>query len=336
MALAGIALLAAFSRGLPSRPTLPEALGFAVAGAILLFLLLLFATGSRRRRVEPMAEEGVLWRLRRDPGGSLGLHMVLAMFSIALLAPLLSPFPADQMVAAGGLPPSFAHVLGTDLVGRDLLSRLLAGAPVSLTVAGLTVLLSTGLGTLVGLVAGQIGGFLDDLLMWLVDFLLALPRLILLVAVLGLLGGTSGQRLAIVVVLLGLTGWMDVARLVRAQVVEMRNKDYILACRGLGLPLWRLLFRHVLPGVLPILAVNAALAAGTTILAESALSFLNIGVGTRLASWGSLVQEGREVLALGWLYILAPGGCIVLLVVAFNLLAEGLRRALDPRGEART
>jgi peptide/nickel transport system permease protein len=227
----------------------------------------------------------------------------------------------------GLVPPGAGHWLGTDEIGRDVLARLLHGARVSLAVGAAVVALAVSIGTGVGLTAGYLGGLVDGSLMRLVDLLLAFPRLFLALLVIAL----WGPSIWLVVVVLGCTGWMSTARLVRTQVLSLRRQDFVLAAQAAGLPLWRILGRHVLPHAAAPVLVAATLMVGNTILAESVLSFLGLGVQVPAPSWGSMLNEARGSWRAAWWLATFPGLCITLTVVAHNLVGDGLRDALDPR-----
>jgi peptide/nickel transport system permease protein len=248
---------------------------------------------------------------------------------VALLAPMLAPYdPAavgDLLHGYGA--PSRAHWLGTDEFGRDVLSRLLWGARVSLTIGGLTALLAGTLGGLVGLVAGLRPGRIDAILMRGVDLLLSLPRTYLVVLVAGLLR----PSLPVLVAILAATGWMRTARLVRAQVHDVARGSYVEAARALGLSPWRIALRHVLPNAAAPLIVSVTAMVGNTILVESALSFLGLGVQVPTPSWGAMVEEGRQVFPDLWWVAITPSIAITCTVLTCNLLGDALRDALDPR-----
>jgi peptide/nickel transport system permease protein len=270
-----------------------------------------------------MAARGRLW---------VGSAMVAAMALLALLAPWLAPHaPNDVGVGAANLPPCAEFWLGTDSVGRDCLSRLLYGARISLPIGLLAVLVATTVGTAVGTIAGYAGGWTDRAALWVVDLLMALPRLVLLLAVVAVLGGHDGSRILLVAAVLGLTGWMPVARVVRSQVLSLRQREFVLAARAAGLPPAAIVARHVVPNVLTPVIVNGALLVGTTILLEAALSFLGLGVPLPAPSWGAMVGSGT--LHAWWLSVF-PGAAIALTVLGFNLLGDGLRAMSDPRAAA--
>lgn len=254
-----------------------------------------------------------------------------ALTVLALAAPLLAPYdPAAQPDVVGGqlLPPSWEHPLGTDLFSRDVLSRLLYGARVSLSIAGLATLVALTVGTLVGLAAGFGSPGVDAVLMRLVDAGLAFPRMFLLLLVLALWEGASTAAL---IVVLGLTSWLPTSRLVRAEVLSVRQRDYVLAARALGLEPWRIVARHVLPNVAPPILVSAALGVGQIVLIEAGLSFLGVGVPPPTPSWGNMIADGQHYLTRAPWLAAAPGAALGLTVVSLSLVAEAMQDALDPR-----
>jgi peptide/nickel transport system permease protein len=272
-----------------------------------------------------------LARLRGDRSAMLGLWMIVALAALALLAPLLAPYdPIHQpdIVALKSLPPSLAHPFGTDQYSRDLLSRVLYGSRVSLAVGLLAALVAVTVGTAWGAVAGWLGGGADGVMMRLVDAMLAIPRLLLLIVVAALWGRLP---IPLLVMVLGLTGWFGTSRLVRAQVLGLKERDFVLGARALGAPGGRLLVRHVLPNALSPVVVAATLGVGSAIAVEAGLSYLGLGVRPPFASWGSIIADGAEDVATLWWISLFPGLAIVTTVMAFNALGDGLRDALDPR-----
>ena len=270
-------------------------------------------------------------RFRANRGAVLALHLLVALVVITLLAPALAPYsPAAQpdIVGLKSLPPSLAHPFGTDQFSRDVLSRVLFGGRVSLAVALLSVLVAISLGIAYGGIAGLAGGRVDGALMRLNDALLSVPRVLLLIAVLAALGRIE---LPTLVLLLGLTGWFGVSRIVRAEVRSVGGMEYVTAARALGAPRRRLFLRHVLPNALSPVIVAATLAVGNVVILEAALSYLGIGVQPPRASWGNILQEGAAHLRALWWMSVFPGLAIVLTVMAVNLVGDGLRDALDPR-----
>jgi len=271
-----------------------------------------------------------LARLRRNRAGAVALGVVVTLALVAALAPWLAPHsPIEQLgAAATELPPSLAHPFGTDFAGRDVLSRTLYGARISLSIALLAILLASTVGTLYGAIAGYYGGRLDELMMRGIDAALSIPRILLLIAVLALWGEVPMLAL---VLLLGLTGWFGVSRLVRAEVLALREQDMVLAARALGARDREILRRHILPNVISPVVVAATLGIAQVIILEAGLSYLGIGVRPPTASWGNMIQDGSGQLASVWWVSLFPGLAIVITVLAFNILGDALRDAVDPR-----
>ncbi len=271
-----------------------------------------------------------LWaRAWERPSGRAGAMALLALCLMALLLPSVLPDPAAMPdVLGGATPPSAGHWLGTDHLNRDLLSRVVHGARISLAVAGLAVLLSATVGALVGVLAGWAGGWVDAVLMRVVDAALAIPRLFILLL---LLVVWERIPLGALIIALGTTGWFATSRLVRAEVLRLREEDFVRAARGLGAGGWRTIFRHLLPNAAGPLLVAATLAVGDVILLEAGLSFLGLGVQPPTPSWGGMVLEARPLIVSAPWTALVPGAAILATVLAVNLLGEALQAALDPR-----
>ena len=221
-----------------------------------------------------------------------------------------------------------------DSTGRDLLARLLHGAKISLSIGFVAVFIAVTIGTSLGAIAGYFGGRVDSLIMWVVDFLLAFPRLVLLLAILGIfakLDLSGGRKIFLIVIVLATTGWMGIARIVRSQVLSLSEQEFVQAARSLGFSPLRVLYVHIIPNALAPVIVYASLAIGSTILAESSLSFLGLGVSEPTPTWGSLTADGRKALLNSPWLATFPGLCIVWAVLCFNLMGDGLRDAMDPR-----
>ena len=259
-----------------------------------------------------------------------GAVVVLGVYLLAALTPFLAPFdPALQgdLFTERFLAPGGAHPLGTDQYARDVLSRLLYGARVSLSIGFIAVGISVTIGTLLGAVSGFFGGLVDAALMRFVDMVISFPRLVLLILVIALFE----PSIFLIVTVLGLTQWPGTARIVRGEVLSLREREFVQAARALGFGRARIILRHVIPNVLGPVIVAATLGIGNTIVLEAGLSFLGIGVQPPTPSWGTMVADGRNVLIDAWWISTFPGLAIVLVVLSFNLVGDGLRDALDPR-----
>ena len=260
-----------------------------------------------------------------------GMTILLTLALIALAAPYVAPYdPRAQpdIVALKYLPPTLAHPFGTDHLSRDVLSRVIFGSRVSLSVAFLAVVVAATVGTGYGAIAGYVGGKLDGAMMRIVDALLAIPRVLLLIAVATL---WNGLELTGLVLLLGLTGWFGVSRLVRTLVLSAREDEFVTAARALGATHGRILIHHILPLVISPVLVAATLAIGNVIVIEAGLTFLGMGVRTPNASWGSIFYDGMRNVAAGWWIPVSAGAALVITVLAVNLVADGLREALSAR-----
>jgi peptide/nickel transport system permease protein len=274
--------------------------------------------------------------LTRDRSALLGLVVIVVATAMAVLAPAFAPAdPIKNSLVERLTPPMWAaggtarHPLGTDTLGRDVASRLLYGARVSLIVGLSAVVIAGVLGVALGLVAGYYRGFTDDTLMRLGDVQLAFPVLVLAVAVLAVLGAS----LANVILVLGVTGWITYARIVRGETLSLRQREFVEAARALGASDHYLIWRHILPNVLAPVTVVATFSVARTIIAEASLSFLGLGIPPPAPSWGAMLDEGRNYITTGWWLALFPGLAILLLVLGINVVGDWLRDALDPRME---
>lgn len=267
---------------------------------------------------------------------SVATGVLAVIVVVALLAPLIAPYdPIAQpdIIGLKNLAPSFSHPFGTDSFSRDVLSRCMYGARISLSVAALATTIAVTLGTLYGAIAGYMGGTVDAVLMRFVDAVLAIPRVLLLIAILAL---WNGLPLWLLVVVLGATGWFGLSRMVRAQVLALRELDFVAAARASGATGPRILLRHILPNVLPTIIVAATLGVAHVIILEAGLSYLGLGVQPPSASWGSIIQDGADQIGTAWWISLFPGLLIVTTAIACNALGDALRAAFDPRESAVT
>jgi peptide/nickel transport system permease protein len=271
----------------------------------------------------------IFWpRLKRNRLALAGGAVVVALFVISLLAPLISPYDPSAINAWRVLsPPSLQHWFGTDELGRDVLSRVLFGARISLKVGFVAVGIAVVIGTTVGLISGYYSGLVDTVMMRLVDIMLCFPAFFLILAVITFLEPSIWY----IMIIIGLTGWMGVARLVRAETLSIREMEYILAARCIGCSNTRIIFRHILPNAISPVLVAATLGVAGAILTESALSFLGIGVQPPTPSWGNILTSGKDYIEFAWWLSLFPGLAILVTVLSYNLLGEGIRDALDPR-----
>lgn len=270
------------------------------------------------------------WR-RFDRPARIAVVVLLALYAIAFAAPLVAPYSQSQqvdIVRMKNQPPSLAHPFGTDRFSRDVLTRVLYGARVSLSIATIAVLVAAAIGTLYGLAAATFGGIVDTVLMRLLDAMLAIPRVLLLLAVLAL---WSPVPLWALVLLLGVTGWFEVSRLVRAEALSLRERDFVAAARALGASRRALMFRHLLPNVLAPVIVTTTLGIGNVIVLEAGLSFIGVGVREPNASWGTMFSDATEAFAGTWWAALFPGAAIVVTVLCVNVIGDALRASLDPR-----
>lgn len=273
--------------------------------------------------------ETLFWqRFLQNKMALAGSSIVLLFFALSLLAPWLAPFdPGAIDLQAVLSPPSSDHLLGTDQLGRDVLSRMIWGARISLKVGFAATGLAIFIGTMLGAIAGYYGGWRDAIIMRFVDIMLCFPTLFLILAVIAFLEPSIWN----IMIVIGLTGWMGITRLVRADFASLRERDFVLAARGIGAGDLRIIVIHILPNAMASVLVTATLGVAGAILTESALSFLGIGVQPPTPSWGNILTAGKDNIDIAWWLSLYPGLAILLTVLGYNLLGEGLRDSLDPR-----
>jgi peptide/nickel transport system permease protein len=269
------------------------------------------------------------WRaLSKNRLALFGGAVVLVLALLALAAPVIAPHDPNKPDIKRILDaPSGRHWLGTDQVGRDVLSRMLYGARVSLAVGFVSVGIATAIGIALGAAAGYHGGTVDAAVMRLVDLMLVFPRFFLLLAVLAFLKPSIWTIMAII----GLTGWMGVARLVRAEFLALKEREFVIWSQSIGAGALRIIWRHILPNAMAPVLVAMTLGVPAAILTESGLSFLGLGVRPPYATWGNILNDGKEVIELAWWLSVYPGVAILVTVLSYNLLGEGIRDALDPR-----
>jgi peptide/nickel transport system permease protein len=292
------------------------------------------ATQQRQVAASRPAWQSVRFRrLGRFPWLPVLLLLVILVVP-AVFAQVIAPYdPIKQSLPQRLKPPvfvdggSWSHILGTDKQGRDVLSRLIFGARVSLSISLTAVLVGGTIGTLIGLVAGYAGGWLDHVLMRVVDLTLALPLVLMALVLASVFGPSFGTVVAVVVLLL----WSSYARQVRAETLSLRHQDFVLRAKVTGASQFRVLLRHILPNLTNTVIVLATLQVGTVILLESTLSFLGVGVPPPYPSWGVMVADGRDLLTGAWWIAIMPGAAIVIVVLAMNVLGDWLRDHLDPK-----
>jgi peptide/nickel transport system permease protein len=266
--------------------------------------------------------------VRRHPLLVVGGTIVGTVSLLAVLAPWLAPYdPTDVNVKAILLAPSWQHWCGTDTLGRDVFSRMLYGARVSLAVGFVAVGISMLIGILLGAIAGYGGRFTDSLIMRWTDMVLCFPTFFLILAVIAFLKPSIWN----IMIVIGLTSWMGVARLVRAEFLSLRQREFVLAARATGVPALRIIGRHLLPNAMSPILVSAILGVAGAVLVESGLSFLGLGVQPPNPSWGNILTEGKDNIQIAWWLSLYPGLAILITVLGYNLLGEGLRDYFDPK-----
>lgn len=281
----------------------------------------------------------ILHSLLQNKIAALGVLIILGMMFVAIFAPLVAPYPVEGEVSIGERlrrrlkPPAWVKggssefLLGTDSLGRDILTRIIYGSRVSLTVGFTAVALAGTMGVILGLISGYSGGLIDDIIMRVADIWLAFPFIILAILFLSVLGAGLDKLIAV----LALGGWVGYARIVRGQVLAVREKEYVEAAQALGVPSIHILFRHIMPNTMAPVIVIASFAVATTILAEAALSFLGLGVKPAIPTWGGMLADGRDYLRDAWWLATFPGIAIMITVLGINLFGDWLRDYLDPR-----
>jgi len=270
----------------------------------------------------------LFYRFTKNKLALSGFIFICILTIIAISAPLLSPYPPDvQDIMIRLSPPSASHFMGTDDLGRDVLSRILFGIRISLLVGFLATGIAVIIGTILGLISGYFGKWIDTVIMRLVDIVLCIPTFFLIIIVIAFLEPNIWN----VMFVIGITGWPGLTRLVRAECLSIKEKDFIQAAKVMGLSNFRIMFVHVLPNVMAPVIVTATLGIGSAILTESALSFLGLGVQPPTPSWGNMLTAGKDYINVAWWLSLFPGLAILVTVLAYNLLGEGLRDVFDPR-----
>jgi peptide/nickel transport system permease protein len=267
-------------------------------------------------------------RLTRNKMAMAGLCVVALLFLVAIFASYLAPYPPDKIDTTQVLaPPTGVHLLGTDVLGRDVLSRIIYGSGVSLSVGFVAVGISTLIGVFLGSLSGYYGGVVDRIIMRFVDIMLCFPSFFLILAVIAFIGPSIWN----IMVVIGVTSWMGVTRLVRAEFLSIRERDFVQAAISQGAGDLRIIFLHILPNAMAPVLVAATLGVASAVLVESGLSFLGIGVQPPDPSWGNMLTEGKDNIEIAWWLSVFPGLAILITVMGYNLLGEGIRDSLDPR-----
>lgn len=292
------------------------------------------ATSTAANFLEQKRPAGVWQRFGRSRRAVFGVAFLLVICLVALLAPVFAPYPAGQQDAERVQLPPFStsnsqtyHLLGTDALGRDLLSRMIYGGRISLLVGMTVVIVAALIGVPLGLLSGFFGKFVDTLIMRLVDIQLAVPFILLAIAIMAVLGAGLWN----VILVLGISSWVGYARIVRGAVLSLREQPFVEAARCIGLSNGRLILRHLLPNVWTPVIILATQGVGGAILAESSLTFLGLGISPLIPTWGAMVADGRNYLTTAWWISAFPGALLTMTVLAIYFLGDGLRDVLDPR-----
>ena len=280
-----------------------------------------------------MRAKRVWHSLCRQKSGLIGLIIILLLIAIALLAPILAPAEpnlivlTDRLLPPGSVSSSGYHLCGTDSLGRDVLSRMIYGARVSLLIGFCAALLSMCIGTLLGLISGYFGGCFDVVLMRLADIQLAFPFTLLALTFIATLGGGLVQ----LILIMGVFRWVNFARITRAEVLSLREREFVQSARAIGFHSFSIMLRHILPNVIAPIIVSASFVIASNILSETTLSFLGLGVEASIPTWGSLLAEGRDLLTEAWWIATLPGITVMITVLGVNLFGDWLRDFLDPK-----
>lgn len=273
--------------------------------------------------------KNLFWkRLRQNRLALAGGAVVLLLALVAVLAPVISPYGPNDIDRKHILEsPNLRHPFGTDDLGRDILSRMMYGAGISLSVGFVAVGIATLIGILLGAVSGYYSGWIDRIIMRFIDIMLSIPTFFLILAVIAFIGSSIWN----IMIVIGVTSWMGVARLVRAEFLSLKEREYVLAARALGASDLRVIFRHILINSMAPVLVSAVLGIAGAVLVESALSFLGIGVQPPTPSWGNILTLGKDNIEIAWWLSVFPGLAILITVLGYNLLGEGIRDSIDPR-----
>jgi peptide/nickel transport system permease protein len=279
--------------------------------------------------MENYSLRNLFWkRFKKNRLAVAGGIIVLALFIIAVFAPFISPYNPNDIDRTQILePPTFKHPLGTDDLGRDVLSRMIWGARISLSVGFVAVGIATVIGMILGAFSGYYGGWTERIVMRFIDIMLSIPTFFLILAVIAFIGPSIWN----IMIIIGLTSWMGVARLVRAEFLSLKEREYVLAAKAVGSSDIRIIFRHIMLNSMAPVLVSAVLGVAGAVLVESALSFLGIGVQPPTPSWGNILTLGKDNIQIAWWLSVFPGLAILITVLGYNLLGEGIRDSIDPR-----
>ncbi|NMM51729.1 ABC transporter permease [Paenibacillus aquistagni] len=295
---------------------------------------------------EPKVKSASPWvlafrQVRQSKLAIFGVVMLLLMFLICFLGPFFSPYTIDTLnIRNGNKAPSAAHWLGTDNLGRDILLRVMLAGRISLLVGFVAMMVSVSIGSLLGAIAGFYRGWVDTIIMRIIDIMMSIPSLPLLIILGSILSDWKippSERIYIVMFMLGILSWPGLARLVRGQILSLREQEFMQAAESLGLRDSKKIFRHLLPNTIPIIIVNATLAVGGAILMESVLSYLGLGVVPPTPSWGNMISAANNLIDFQkrpWLWI-PPGVCVFITVMSFNFVGDALRDAFDPKSKSK-
>ncbi len=273
--------------------------------------------------------KGLFWkRLKTNRLAVAGGIIVVALFVVAIFAPVISPYNPDSIDSRHILDsPGISHPFGTDDLGRDVLSRMIYGSRISLAVGFVAVGISTLIGMVLGAISGYYGGWLDRIVMRFIDIMLSIPTFFLILAVIAFIGPSIWN----IMIIIGLTSWMGVARLVRAEFLSLKEREFVLAARAIGAGDFRIIFRHIMINSMAPVLISAILGVAGAVLVESALSFLGLGVQPPTPSWGNILTLGKDNIEIAWWLSVFPGLAILVTVLGYNLLGEGIRDSIDPR-----
>lgn len=312
------------------------------SASILFFLLcisvwtfsFIYALKPESKKIDNYNSKGnmqyAIKRFSANKLATISAYSIFILFIIAFLAPILAPYDPHiikDIINTRYLSPSINHLFGTDALGRDLFSRALYGARISLSIGVLSVLISMSIGTIYGAIAGFFGGIIDNVLMRFVDVIMAFPVFFLML----MLVGVFDASITMLILILGFTSWPGTARYIRGEILSLRERGFIESSRAIGLPAHLIIWRHLIPNALSPVLISAALMVGGMITAEAGLSFLGIGIRPPTPSWGNMISAGQDAVFTGWWIAFFPGLLLTITILAFNLLADGLRDALDTK-----